>query len=229
MQFLIYFISQAYKRGMMRSGYVWMIYDWYDKGWWKQTNQNIECTIEQMDEAINSSTIFTLSRTYFDTSGKPTVSGWVRHIRAYKLLKNYHNQSYIRLSFYSCDVIVWLLLFNLSLQHNVDPYDGWLIVISCPPYFHQTTEELMSQLKERFKWPENKDYRFHDFGAFGYDAAWAVALMLNKSVEVLKEKVFSTGEKRRLQDFNYNDSEMAQLFLDMLNQTSFNGMSVSLR
>ena len=52
--------------------------------------------------------------------------------------------------------------------------------------------------------------------------------MLNKSVEVLKEKVFSNGEKRRLQDFSYNDSEMAQLFLDMLSEVSFNGMSVSL-
>ena len=94
------------------------------------------------------------------------------------------------------------------------------------PYIHQTTEELVSQLEERFKWPENEAYKFHEYGTFGYDAAWAVALMLNKSVEVLKEKVFSNGEKRRLQDFNYDDSEMAQLFLDMLNETSFDGMSV---
>ena len=51
--------------------------------------------------------------------------------------------------------------------------------------------------------------------------------MLNKSVEVLKQKLFSNGEKRSLHDFDYDDSEMAQLFLDILNETSFDGMSVS--
>ena len=85
----------------------------------------------------------------------------------------------------------------------------------------------MSQLKERFKWPENKKYVYTDYATFGYDAVWAVALMLNKSMEVLEGKLFSNGEKRTLEDFNYDDFEMAQLFLDMLNKTSFDGMSVS--
>ena len=85
----------------------------------------------------------------------------------------------------------------------------------------------MSQLKERFKWPENKNYSYIDYGTFGYDAVWAVALMLNKSMEVLKDKVFADGGKRRLEDFKYDDTEMAQLFLDVLNKTSFDGMSVS--
>ena len=94
MNFLIDLIRQAYKQDMMRADFVWIIYDWYDKGWWKQSDQNINCTVKQMDDAIRSTNIFTISRLRFDRSGEPTVSGWVRQtyypglIIVYKLLKN---------------------------------------------------------------------------------------------------------------------------------------------
>ena len=64
---------------MVRSGYVWLIYNFYADGWWKQNNEDIECTVEEMEEAMISSTILTLANSFFDTSGKPTVSGWVRY------------------------------------------------------------------------------------------------------------------------------------------------------
>ena len=73
---------------MMRSGYVWLIYDWLGDSWWKQNNHEIECTIEEMDEAVISSTVLTLSRSFFDTSGKPTVSGWVRILFYFTLFRN---------------------------------------------------------------------------------------------------------------------------------------------
>ncbi|XP_072028219.1 gamma-aminobutyric acid type B receptor subunit 2-like [Amphiura filiformis] len=80
------------------------------------------------------------------------------------------------------------------------------------------------------KWEENSRYTFQsDYVGFGYDAAWAVGLMLNKSVEVLKNKVFADGEKRRLENFTYDDSEMGSLFAELLNETDFVGMSGHVR
>ena len=51
--------------------------------------------------------------------------------------------------------------------------------------------------------------------------------MLNTSVEILKEMVFSDGLQRRLEDFTYDDSEMAEVFFKLLGESDFTGISVS--
>ena len=63
---------------------------------------------------------------------------------------------------------------------------------------------------------------------FGYDSVWALALMLNRSVEVLKTNEFEDGTKRKLEDFTYEDREMMLLFFDLLNETDFIGLTVDL-
>ena len=72
------------------------------------------------------------------------------------------------------------------------------------------------------KRPKWADYVWHGDNPLGYDAAWAIALMLNKSVSVLET------QDRGLEDFTYDDVEMGKLFFELLNQTNFLGVSVSI-
>ena len=76
-------------------------------------------------------------------------------------------------------------------------------------------------------WVGNEQYPWTEYAFFGYDATWAIALMLNKSQERLKQKMFEDGEKRGLEDFTYRDLEMSQIFFDAMAETNFKGMSVS--
>ncbi len=76
-------------------------------------------------------------------------------------------------------------------------------------------------------WTENRQYTWSEFSSYGYDAAWSVALMLNKSVNVLKDTNFTDGEEHRLEHFTYQDSEMTQVFFRLLKETDFIGVSVS--
>ncbi|XP_072030788.1 gamma-aminobutyric acid type B receptor subunit 2-like [Amphiura filiformis] len=91
-----------------------------------------------------------------------------------------------------------------------------------------TPQELQSQFEDRLAWPINGGFTRTPettYSAYGYDTAWAIALVLNKSIEVLKEKVFSNGKKRRLENFTYKDGEMAQMFLYLMKEIEFDGAS----
>ncbi|XP_072030785.1 gamma-aminobutyric acid type B receptor subunit 2-like [Amphiura filiformis] len=143
---------------MTGPGYVWIIYDWFDKLWWLEKDNTIDCTVMEMDVAISSATILTIGVFPFSSEEGPTISGL-------------------------------------------------------------TPQELQSQLTLT---PEAS---LTSYSPYGYDAAWLIALMLNKSVEVLKEKVFSNGKKRQLENFTYQDGEMAQMFLDLMNEIEFDGAS----
>lgn len=54
-----------------------------------------------------------------------------------------------------------------------------------------------------------------------FDAVWALALALNKTVAPLKAK------GRRLEDFNYNNHDITSEIYRALNTSSFEGVSVS--
>lgn len=54
-----------------------------------------------------------------------------------------------------------------------------------------------------------------------YDAVWALALALNKTVGPLRAR------GRRLEDFNYNNKDITAEIYRALNTSSFEGVSVS--
>ena len=37
---------------MTGKGYVWMIISWYTDGWWAKEDESIDCTPEEMREAV---------------------------------------------------------------------------------------------------------------------------------------------------------------------------------
>ena len=91
---------------------------------------------------------------------------------------------------------------------------------------HKTVEEFRTELLERLKRPENQQFQWHNRNPYGYDATWAVALMLNQSVQMLKTKTFDDNRIRRLEDFTYDDNDMARMFLNLFEDTDFEGVSV---
>ncbi|XP_006822137.1 gamma-aminobutyric acid type B receptor subunit 2-like, partial [Saccoglossus kowalevskii] len=88
-----------------------------------------------------------------------------------------------------------------------------------------TAAEYEQELRERMEWPENQNYVWNGLAPYGYDAAWAIALMLDKAAANLKTKSLVDGTIRRLEDFTYDDKDMSQLFFDLLSQTDFRGVS----
>ena len=46
------FILQAYKERLYGKKYVWFIIGWYPNNWYKHTDDNINCTADQLKEAL---------------------------------------------------------------------------------------------------------------------------------------------------------------------------------
>ena len=90
----------------------------------------------------------------------------------------------------------------------------------------QTPQEFESDLRTRLLRPEYSDCIYNEYGPYGYDAVWALALMLNRSVEILKTYDFDDDKRRCLEDFDYGNREMSRLFFELLNETEFMGLSV---
>ncbi len=68
--------------------------------------------------------------------------------------------------------------------------------------------------------PKWADYVWHSDNPFGYDAAYAVAVALDKAVPILKKR------GKRLEDFTYDDDEIGRVIFELLNETKFTGVSV---
>jgi len=64
-------------------------------------------------------------------------------------------------------------------------------------------------------------YPENTFASFGYDAAWACALTLNASIEVLRQ------QNLLLTEFNYSQANVSKIFVDIMKGISFRGMTVS--
>ncbi|XP_072015945.1 gamma-aminobutyric acid type B receptor subunit 1-like [Amphiura filiformis] len=82
-----------------------------------------------------------------------------------------------------------------------------------------TAAEYVILLQEYMNDTEWAGYTWHNDNPFGYDAAWAIGLMLDKAVYRLKEMGL------QLEDFTYDDKEMAKVFFELLKETDFLGVS----
>ena len=66
--------------------------------------------------------------------------------------------------------------------------------------------------------PENDIFLDIDYV---YDAAWTIALALNSSISILEERGLG-----RLEDFTYENVEIADVFTQAVLNTTFQGISV---
>ncbi|XP_072048784.1 gamma-aminobutyric acid type B receptor subunit 2-like [Amphiura filiformis] len=82
-----------------------------------------------------------------------------------------------------------------------------------------TAAQYVEMFNDYLKAPKWSNYAWNAYNPLGYDAAWAIALMLDKAVSVLKPKGL------RLEDFTYDNIEMGRIFFELLNETRFTGVS----
>ena len=82
----------------------------------------------------------------------------------------------------------------------------------------QTPQELYNNYLVRLN---ASGYQENTFASYGYDAALTCALTLNASIVILKQQNFT------LKDFNYSQSNVRNVFVDIMKGISFAGMTVS--
>lgn len=59
-----------------------------------------------------------------------------------------------------------------------------------------------------------------DYASYAYDAVWAIALTLNRSIDRL------ANIDRRLEDIHYNDKEALAIFMEQMQSLEFSGITV---
>ncbi|KAJ8044401.1 Gamma-aminobutyric acid type B receptor subunit 1 [Holothuria leucospilota] len=95
-----------------------------------------------------------------------------------------------------------------------------IVSINTVTYF-QTPQEFLDEIKKRLLWPQYRNYTINNYISYSYDAVWTIALMLNRSSKLLKERRFG----KRLEDFSYTDDDMRNLFFEEMATTDFFGTS----
>ncbi|XP_072018246.1 gamma-aminobutyric acid type B receptor subunit 2-like [Amphiura filiformis] len=121
-------------------------------------------------------------------------------------------------------------IFSLVIDHLIGGlHDANITILTSETFAsddpsHQiqnlrTAAQYVEMLTDYLKAPKWSNYEWQSYSPLGYDAAWAIALMLDKAVPVLKTKGL------RLEDFTYDDKEMGRTFFELLNETRFTGVS----
>ncbi|XP_016426863.1 gamma-aminobutyric acid type B receptor subunit 1-like [Sinocyclocheilus rhinocerous] len=88
-----------------------------------------------------------------------------------------------------------------------------------PSVLIQTSQEFLAQLMSKLGGKNPEETGGFQEAPLAYDAVWALALALNKTVGPLKAK------GRRLEDFNYNNKDITAEIYRALNTSSFEGVS----
>lgn len=88
-------------------------------------------------------------------------------------------------------------------------------------YSLQTSQEFIAQLMSKLGGKNPEETGGFQEAPLAYDAVWALALALNKTVGPLKAKGY------QLEDFNYNNKDITAEIYRALNTSSFEGISVS--
>ena len=67
-------IQQAYKVGLYGPKIVWFLLGWYSDNWWKEKTASVECTVEEIEIAIDG--YFSIDDVIINPKGDVTISGY---------------------------------------------------------------------------------------------------------------------------------------------------------
>ncbi|XP_024917316.1 gamma-aminobutyric acid type B receptor subunit 1 [Cynoglossus semilaevis] len=149
---------EVFKEKLYGKKYVWFLIGWYADNWFKIKDPAINCTIENMTEAVEG------------------------------------------------HVTTEIVMLNPETVRGVS---------------NMTSQEFLSALMSRLGGMNPEETGGFQEAPLAYDAVWALALALNKTVAPLKAK------GRHLEDFNYNNNDITSEIYRALNTSSFEGVSVS--
>ncbi|KAI4811972.1 hypothetical protein KUCAC02_014830 [Chaenocephalus aceratus] len=147
---------EVFKEKLYGKKVVWFLIGWYADNWFKIKDPAIDCTVENMTEAVEG------------------------------------------------HVTTEIVMLNPETVRGVS---------------NMTSQEFIAALMSRLGGKNPEDTGGFQEAPLAYDAVWALALALNKTVAPLKAK------GRRLEDFNYNNHDITSEIYRALNTSSFEGVS----
>ncbi|KAJ8377926.1 hypothetical protein AAFF_G00249890 [Aldrovandia affinis] len=147
---------EVFKEKLYGKKYVWFLIGWYADNWFKIKDPAINCTVENMTEAVEG------------------------------------------------HVTTEIVMLNPETVRGAS---------------NLTSQEFLGQLMSRLGGKNPEETGGFQEAPLAYDAVWALALALNKTVGPLKAK------GRRLEDFNYNNRDITAEIYRALNTSSFEGVS----
>ncbi|XP_036371518.1 gamma-aminobutyric acid type B receptor subunit 1 isoform X1 [Megalops cyprinoides] len=147
---------EVFKEKLYGKKYVWFLIGWYADNWFKIKDPSINCTVENMTEAVEG------------------------------------------------HVTTEIVMLNPETVRGAS---------------NLTSQEFLEQLMSRLGGKNPEETGGFQEAPLAYDAIWALALALNKTVGPLKAK------GRHLEDFNYNNRDITAEIYRALNTSSFEGVS----
>ncbi|XP_057689224.1 gamma-aminobutyric acid type B receptor subunit 1-like isoform X2 [Corythoichthys intestinalis] len=147
---------EVFKEKLYGKKYVWFLIGWYADNWFKIKDPAINCTVDNMTEAVEG------------------------------------------------HVTTEIVMLNPETVRGVS---------------NMTSQEFLGALMSRLGGMNPEETGGFQEAPLAYDAVWALALALNKTVAPLKAK------GRRLEDFNYNNKDITSEIYRALNTSSFEGVS----
>uniref|UniRef100_A0A8C1L046 Gamma-aminobutyric acid (GABA) B receptor, 1a n=1 Tax=Cyprinus carpio TaxID=7962 RepID=A0A8C1L046_CYPCA len=147
---------EVFKEKLYGKKYVWFLIGWYADNWFKIKDPAINCTVENMTEAVEG------------------------------------------------HVTTEIVMLNPETVRGAS---------------NLTSQEFLAQLMSRLGGKNPEETGGFQEAPLAYDAVWALALALNKTVAPLRAKGWT------LEDFNYNNKEITAEIYRALNTSSFEGVS----
>uniref|UniRef100_A0A672KWU2 Gamma-aminobutyric acid type B receptor subunit 1-like n=1 Tax=Sinocyclocheilus grahami TaxID=75366 RepID=A0A672KWU2_SINGR len=147
---------EVFKEKLYGKKYVWFLIGWYADNWFKIKDPAINCTVENMTEAVEG------------------------------------------------HVTTEIVMLNPETVRGAS---------------NLTSQEFLAQLMSRLGGKNPEETGGFQEAPLAYDAVWALALALNKTVAPLRAKSWA------LEDFNYNNKEITAEIYRALNTSSFEGVS----
>uniref|UniRef100_A0A671MYB2 Gamma-aminobutyric acid type B receptor subunit 1-like n=1 Tax=Sinocyclocheilus anshuiensis TaxID=1608454 RepID=A0A671MYB2_9TELE len=147
---------EVFKEKLYGKKYVWFLIGWYADNWFKIKDPAINCTVENMTEAVEG------------------------------------------------HVTTEIVMLNPETVRGAS---------------NLTSQEFLAQLMSRLGGKNPEETGGFQEAPLAYDAVWALALALNKTVAPLRAKGWA------LEDFNYNNKEITAEIYRALNTSSFEGVS----
>ncbi|XP_058475233.1 gamma-aminobutyric acid type B receptor subunit 1 isoform X1 [Solea solea] len=147
---------EVYKERLFGKKYVWFLIGWYADNWFKIKDPSINCTVEQMTEAVEG------------------------------------------------HVTTEIVMLNPETVRGAS---------------NLTSQEFLTKLMSKLGGKNPEETGGFQEAPLAYDAVWALALALNKTVGPLRAKGY------RLEDFNYNNRDITAEIYKAMNTSSFEGVS----
>lgn len=211
-------MCEAYKRGLYGEKYVWFLIGWYEDDWWTEV-KDLDCTYDEMKMAVEGH--ITTEGLVLNQDNRRTISGytskdWLRRYQVELAKKARFNPSII--GYLSTDT---MKQFSNEVQQSLAltaPFSS-ATSTNLSTATTTTTNQGLHKSQQQTNAPSARPEGFQE-APLAYDAIWAIALALNRTVLDLDRLDLTFNQ------FNYTHTpRIKDVFLQNLRETNFLGIS----